>query len=207
MSRFKTEAIDQAFYDEVSKYILRKEIKKLYASLISEAYHKETQGISIDRKEVLSEIKDQEAKLSNARQLIATNKIDEDDFRELETKCIERIEKLEIKLNQLALEVGNVDGLLDSGIQVLLNFEKYTDSEAQYEFKSIISTMFPENLIYDGMRLRTARTNTFLQFIFLINNELDRNKKGQINTNIDLSGKVENIELDIASIASFKSRF
>ena len=191
VARFRSEVISQAFYDEIAKYIPRKEIKKLYAKLISEAYHKETKDIGMDRTEVLTEIKEQEAKLSNARELIASNKIDEDDFRELKTKCIERIERLEKKLNQLALETGNVDSLLDAGMEVLLNFEKFRDIDTQYEFKTLIAAMFPENFSFDGQRLRTPRANTILQFIFLINNTLDKHKKGQINTKVDLSGNVD----------------
>ena len=40
---------------------------------------------------------------------------------------------------------------------------------------------------------------TILQFIFLIKKELDQNKKGQINTKVDLSGKVENAGFEPAA--------
>ena len=197
--RFKTEVIHQAFYKEVSQYIPKKQIKKLYAIVISEAYHKETKEVSLDRKEILREITGQESKLSTARELIATGKIDADDFRELKTKCLESIEKLERKLNQLATESGNIEELLENGIENLLNLENTNGDDFLYEFRRLISAIYPENFIYDGQRVRTPRVNTILHFIYLINNELDKNKKGQNNTKVDLSGKVENAGFEPAT--------
>ncbi len=117
----------------------------------------------------------------------------------MKTKCLERIDKLEKKLNQLVVEIGNIDGLLENGIETQLNIENHTGDSFLYEFRRLIATMYPENFVFDRQRVRTTRVKTILHFVYLINKALEEHKKGQINTNIDLSGKVENAGFEPAT--------
>jgi site-specific DNA recombinase len=55
----------------------------------------------------------------------------------------------------------------------------------------MIGSIYPENLIYDGIGFRTTRINEAVQLMYLINEQLDSNKK-ETNQNIsDLSLMVE----------------
>ncbi len=186
-ARFSAEKVNRAFHDEVSQFIPKREIKKLYAAVISEAYHNETKDIGIERRDILLEIKDYEAKLSNARELIASQKIDHDDFRELKAKYTEKINRLEKQLDQLVSEIADVEGLLDEGIEHLLKLDEAYRKGEMYDFRHLVSAIFPENFVFDGSTVRTTRMNTILHFIYLINNKLEENKKGQANTKSDLS--------------------
>ncbi len=192
-SRFQTDALEKGFYDEISKFLPKKEIKKLYAIVISEAYADTTKEINTERREILSEIRNNENRLSNARELIASKKIDEEDFNELKQKYKKAIARLEEQLHKLTSDILDVDELLDCGIEELLKLEQYFREDALYDFRHLVAAIFPEGFVFDGDRVRTTRINTILHFIYLINNELEEHKKRQTNKKIDLSGKVENI--------------
>ena len=185
--RQKAELLDKAFYDEVEQYLPRKEVKRLYAMVISEVYHGETKSIQEEKRAVLKQIKDLEAKLSNARDLVAGRKIDSDDFRELKTSYSEEINRLEKRLTLIYNDNVNIEGLLNEGIEHLLKLDN-AGKKADYEgLRRLVSAIFPENFTFDGVRVRTARVNTILKYIYLINKKLDENKTGQANTKFDLS--------------------
>jgi DNA invertase Pin-like site-specific DNA recombinase len=95
--RFQAEPVNQLLLDELSLYIPKTEVKKLYAMLIAETYYEETKEIQLEKKRVLAQIKDYELRLLNARELIVLKKIDEDDFRELKSGYKEKLERLGVK--------------------------------------------------------------------------------------------------------------
>jgi hypothetical protein len=51
--------------------------------------------------------------------------------------------------------------------------------------RDLIGSIYPENLIYDGTGFRTKRVNAAVQLIYLINKQLDSNKK-ETNQNISV---------------------
>jgi site-specific DNA recombinase len=188
--RQKAEALNQAFYDEIKDFLPRKEVKRLYAMVISEHYHGQTKEIQTEKRVVLKRIKDLEAKLSNARDLIAAGKIDDDDFRALKTGYTEQIVRLEKRLTTIQRDSTNVEDLLNEGIEHLLKLDKGAKKADTEDLRRLVSAMFPENFTFDGANVRTARMNTILQYIYLINKKLEENKKGQANTKFDLSCEV-----------------
>jgi len=51
----------------------------------------------------------------------------------------------------------------------------------------LIGSIFPENIEFDGKKIRTTRINDVLRYILLIDNDLYKNKKGQISKFLSLS--------------------
>ena len=151
--------LNKAFYDEMKQYVPRKEIKRLYAMVISEAYHGETKEMGAEKKQVLAQIKDVETKLSNARELIASKKIDEDYFRELKKGYQEKITRLEKKRYQIANDTADIDGLLDQGIEHLLKLDEGCKKGDFKELRGLVAAIYPENFVFDGQRVRTTRMN------------------------------------------------
>ncbi|MBB5441166.1 hypothetical protein HDC92_004871 [Pedobacter sp. AK017] len=116
----------------------------------------------------MKQIKDLEAKLSNARNLIASGKIDDDDFRALKTGYTEQIVHLEERLTTIQRDSTNVEDLLNEGIEHLLKLDKGAKKADTADLRRLVSAMFPENFTFDGVNIRTARMNTILQYIYLI---------------------------------------
>ena len=57
--------------------------------------------------------------------------------------------------------------------------------------KQILSSIFPEDLIFNGKKCRTPRINEVLRFILLIDSDKHKTKSGQISEYLDLSAQVE----------------
>jgi hypothetical protein len=58
------------------------------------------------------------------------------------------------------------------------------------DITSLIGRIYPDNLTYDGYKLRTGRIKEIVHSIYLINNELEGKKKGQTRNKSDLSCQV-----------------
>ena len=68
--------------------------------------------------------------------------------------------------------------------------QSYVNSSIKDKTK-LISSIFPENIEFDGKKCRTPRINDVLRYILQIDKELPENKKGQISKNLSLSPLVE----------------
>ncbi len=64
----------------------------------------------------------------------------------------------------------------------MLNFSRCDRNKQR-----LISSIFPENIEFDGKKCRTTRINDVLRYILQIDKELGENKKGQISKNLSLS--------------------
>ena len=57
--------------------------------------------------------------------------------------------------------------------------------------KQILSSIFSEDLIFDGKKCRTPRINEVLRLILLIDSNKQKTDSGQISEYLDLSAQVE----------------
>lgn len=163
--------------------------KSLYRSLILEAFHTEAREQVDARKKVLREISDFEQRISRARDLLATTKIEPEDFREMKKTYSANIEKLEAKLNSLSAKT-DVEGLLKVGLEQLMQLDYCYEKGNVREKRMLIGSIFPENLVIEELKVRTARVNEVVQVIYLINKELGGKKNGQRAPKSSLSSKV-----------------
>ncbi len=54
-----------------------------------------------------------------------------------------------------------------------------------------MGSIYPEKFTFDGQAVRTSIINEIVKHIYLINNELDKNKKGTNSSFLSLSQKVD----------------
>jgi site-specific DNA recombinase len=185
--RFRAEPTTEMFIRELKKYTVRPEYKHLYTVLIAEAYREQTKGVQEEKRQIIAQLKDYEARLSNARDLLATNQIDASDYRDMKSDYGGMITRLEAKLSTISNNKEDIEGLLNAGIDNLLRLNVVYNETTFVECRDLIGSIYPENLTFDGIGFRTTRINEAAQLIYLINSELDANKKGTKNNFSSLS--------------------
>ncbi|ARS35698.1 hypothetical protein [Pontibacter actiniarum] len=130
------------------------------------------------RHKTLVRVKELEQRIAHARDLVASAQIEPVDFREIKTACTATIEKLEAKLSALARET-DLQGLLKKGLEQLLRLDYLYENGSNREKRLLIGSIFPDNLVFDDGRVRTARVNEVAHFIYQINSILGVKKTGQ----------------------------
>ncbi|MFT4152897.1 hypothetical protein [Parafilimonas sp.] len=116
-------------------------------------------------------------RLKNAREMRADKEMDMDDFRTLKQECEERANELELKLMRTDIKEKGVDDLINQAIDKLILFEDVYANGTSAEQRSIVGSIFTEKWVFDGEQHRTNKVNEVVEYIYLINKELEDKKK------------------------------
>ncbi|MBB4108514.1 hypothetical protein GGQ60_002495 [Pedobacter zeae] len=73
----------------------------------------------------------------------------------------------------------NIRAIAKRAIKNLTNLDLFDENSSVEGKRYLISCLFPEKMEYNGDRYRTLLVNEITEHIYLINNELESNKKGQ----------------------------
>ncbi len=190
--RKNAEKANRLFEKELEKFEFQPVIKEMLQELLEKNYKKFI-GISFDkRKYIVEEIERLNLKLSKAREYLFAEKIDADDYKVMKIECREKIEKLEEELTgQMAEQKGaNIKNRLGQALEALTHLSiLYKNGDVETK-RSIIGSIYPEKLEFDGSTYRTQRINVVVNAVFLIGKGL-QNKKNRTNeVSFHLSGLV-----------------
>ncbi|OYX82758.1 MAG: recombinase family protein [Flavobacteriales bacterium 32-34-25] len=188
--RINSEEANEKFISNLNIFAPVQAVKKLYTSLILESYNSNTSVAKEEKSELLTQITNYEKRLSNARELLVTEQIDSDDYQKMKSEYGQIINRLEIKLNNISDDKQSVEGLLNMGIDRLiqLNFA-YTNANLS-EARDLIGLIYPENFTFRNNQFQTARVNEVAGRIYLINSELCSKKNETKEDFSSLSRKV-----------------
>ncbi|WP_268224941.1 recombinase family protein [Sinomicrobium oceani] len=197
--RVRAEQVNKTFENGLRKYIPREEIKKLYTSLLMEEYREQTRNVGEKKRQILKQIKDYEERLSYARDLLSTKRIDPLDYRDMKSDYGEAIRKLEAEFARINTQTKDIEGLLNQGIDNLLQLNACFEKGGWEEFRGVIGSIYPKNLTFDRNYLRTTRINVIVERIYHINNDIGQNKNGTKKKISSLSRKVAGAGLEPAT--------
>ncbi|MNE80982.1 hypothetical protein D3C80_1775980 [compost metagenome] len=96
----------------------------------------------------------------------------------MKSNYTEIIVRLESKLSGIREDNGNIDKLLELGMDNLLKLHECYDNGVWVGSRDLIGSIYPENFTISENKFRTPRVNEVVCFIYLINNEMSVNKSG-----------------------------
>lgn len=83
------------------------------------------------------------------------------------------------------------------GVNGFLELSKFYKTSPIKSKQTVISSIFPEKLYFDGEKCRTQRVNEVLLNMLLINSSLQKNKTEQKAKKTHLSGLVESERIEL----------
>lgn len=104
----------------------------------------------------------------------------DDNFHEVKRLTKGKIEDLERKLKTLSAVGTEIKDLVAYTLKKVANMDRRYENGNIEEKRTIISSMFPENLQFDGTTHQTQRINAAIMLIYQDNNKLQGKKMGQI---------------------------
>ena len=81
----------------------------------------------------------------------------------------------------------NINRLLNEGVERLFRIGDIYEHGTPDQKKSVIGSMYPENLMFDGFKVRTARVNEVARVLYTLGEGLGENETGQREGNSALS--------------------
>ena len=187
--RFKVENTNDLFILELSKYVPKPGMTSLYIATLKETFSERTSGQQRERRQLISKIDELNMRLKNARELVADGKLDAEDYRELKKDCANMLTILEAKLAGSPQTEKGIDGLLNQAIGHLSQLGTIYKEGTVAQKRQIISSIYPEKMVFDGFQFRTNRLNEVVRLIYRLDKGFEENKNRKDNNFLCLSGK------------------
>lgn len=131
--------------------------------------------------------------------MVADQKLDLDDFRELKTECTSKINELEAKLTAFSQKENNIGGILSKAIHNISRLDTLYEEGAITEKRRIISSIYPEKLTFDGFQYRTKRLNEAIRLICTLDADFHQIKNEKNNDCSRLSRLVAPPRIELGS--------
>lgn len=153
-------------------------MKKLYSAVLLEAYREHTGLVANEKKKSLEQIATYEKKLSVARNLLVSEKIDPEDYNLMKIEYNAVISNLEKEIGNVEDDRTTIEHLTTTGLENLLKLGEAFDGGTLADSRELIGLIFPENFTFQEKKIRTARINEMVNCIYLVNNRLRAKKNG-----------------------------
>ena len=194
--RYNAKRVNDDIVREIRKYVSPLPELQLYKEVIVSVFNAKTRLQRNDVQQLNSQLNEANKRLSKARDLLLAGDIEADDYRTIKSESEEKINRLEVQLTASVMDTTNLEPLWDKAISNLSQLDILYTQGTVIQKRKIISSMFPENLTFDGFQYRTNRINEAINLIYLIDRKLEVKKNGT-NPNIsDLSQEVNWLGLE-----------
>ncbi|WP_084498443.1 recombinase family protein [Pedobacter sp. V48] len=175
--RFKAEEVNKTLEIELEDYFIGKDYNNFYIQCILKAYRNLHQGDPDARHDIVTQVRELNAKLSHSRNLLASGTFDAEDYKIIKKDTEEKIRRLEAQIPDLISAEASLEKDLNVCFSNLkYGYRKYRAGDSIAK-RAIIGAVYPANLTYFSEGVRTAKVNDLNACIALINKELRGQKK------------------------------
>jgi hypothetical protein len=118
-----------------------------------------------DQKRMMAQLDQIKHRLSKARELLLREEIEGEDYRTIKTEASERMADIEAKLKASNSFSDSMEMLWDLPISRVSHLDVLFQNGTVIQKRKIVSTMFPDNLIYDGVKLHRTRVSAAISLL------------------------------------------
>jgi site-specific DNA recombinase len=180
--RYKAEDVNSLFAGQLEQFVISPKHAELFSEVITDTYQSQYTAQRDERSELLREMNKLNDKLSKARELLLKGDLDGADYRTIKSETEPKLEILEIKLAEVMSSqkpAENIGKLVSTAISKLTQLETiYLQADITSK-RELIGSMYPQKFTFEELEHRTAQTSDLYSLIYLTNNNLRVNKKGQ----------------------------
>lgn len=192
--RHRAEETNELFGKELRKFIPHPAIKELYKVIVGKLFSEYNKPENDQRRKISDEIDRLSQKISKARNLLLAEVIDANDYKALKDEAENEIKKAERLLNSFNKNKPSqvhVEKLMDKAISTLSRLDTHYENLPVSKKRELISSIFPEKIVFDGENYRTPKVNEAAHLIYMINSDLYSIKNRKGHKSAYLSGQVE----------------
>jgi len=112
---------------------------------------------------------------------------------------IKKAERLLNSFNKNKPSQAHVEKLMDKAISTLSRLDSHYGNLPVSKKRELISSIFPEKIVFDGENYRTPKVNEAVRLIYMINSDLYSIKNRKGHKSAYLSGQVEPPRIELGS--------
>ena len=188
--RFPAERANQLFSKELRKFVPRSPFRDIFRPALEYYFKAQTKSTNDERDSLMSQIDTYTDLIREARKCLFQHKITDEDFRQSKEEYEKAISKLEDRLAEIPKKNYNIEGILEKGMRNLSQLDNLYESGAVETRRQIISSIYPDKLVFTGDAYRTPRVNSAVQLIYSMDKALAEKENGTSLSILDLSHQV-----------------
>ncbi|MCO5286963.1 MAG: recombinase family protein [Chitinophagaceae bacterium] len=192
-TRFSAEPVNEMFLKQLRYLSPKCGVVDVFIEAFIHDFNHQTKTNNIERKNIVGQIDALNKRYQSALVKNADGEMEDEDFKELKKITQARIENLEKELGNLAIASTEIRDLVATALKKVANIDRRYENGDTEEKRVIVSSMFPENLVFNGTRHRTQRINSAVAYIYLKTSQLQGKKNGTNLSFLDLSQEVNHL--------------
>ena len=149
--------------DAFVEYLLEIKSNSQSSSLFAEVLKRKFKAVNHEGKEDMEKIQKEIAKLKqrikNGKDLMLDGEISASEYKEMKYEIEEKMEKLSAEETKLLHGIENHNGLIDDSLDIVQNLDKYYVTKGTEVKQRIVSSIFPEKLVFENKKYRTHKVN------------------------------------------------
>jgi site-specific DNA recombinase len=189
--RYKASLVNEEFEKLIETVTVNDLNINLFSAILKKGLKDRNSAVRTDLEEIQKNIVKQKQRLKNAKEMVLDGEITSADYKEMKYETETSLERLNSDEAKLLDGLDNHGSLVDDGLEILKSIGMYYKSKDTVTKQRIVSSIYPEKLIFDKSGYRTPKTITVLSLIGMIGEGSKRNKKGKNLQIVNSSLQVE----------------
>ena len=177
--RYKSSLVNEKFEIVLSKIKSNPQSLKLFSEILKTGFKNRNSTVRVELEKMQKDIGKQKQRLKNAKDMVLDGDITSTDYKEMKYEIEETLEKLASEETKLVSAIENNGHLVDEGLDVIQKVETYYHSKDTVAKQRIVSSIYPEKLIFDKSGYRTPKTLNVLSLLSRFGEASKGNKKGK----------------------------
>ena len=177
--RYNAKTVNMDFVYELRKFIPKPGMAEVFKEVVCDLYKDGNQFQQDEKKSFISQITENNNRITKARELLLNDGIDQLDYKLIKTEAEEKIIRLEAKLNDFVANGTasvDIDELVYKAVENLQKLDLlYLNADIEGQ-RFIIGSIFPEKWTYCETGHRTGKVNQAALLIYQINSQLGHKK-------------------------------
>ncbi|WP_241559062.1 recombinase family protein [Chitinophaga barathri] len=153
--RYKADVANKALESEIKKYMPRREVRALFKEVIKRAVKQYGSSANVEKDRIKKQIELFSEKIKTARELMFSKEITPQEYRESKAEFEQELTRLEARLTNIPQNENSID--IDAALENAFQLGDRYQQEDVEQKRKIISSIFPENLVFDGELYRTTK--------------------------------------------------
>lgn len=189
--RYKASLINQEFEKLIGSIDVNDLNLKLFSAILKKGFKDRNSLVRTELENIQKDIAKQKQRLKNAKEMVLDGEITSADYKEMKYEIEDTLERLSNEEFRMLSALDNHGNLIDDGLEILKSVGSYYKSKNTVVKQRIVSSIYPEKLIFDKSGYRTPKTLKVLSLISRIGEGSKRNKKGKTLQIVKSSLEVE----------------
>ena len=163
--RQKAEDINMCMEKLLQAIEPRPDTLNLFNKIVQDKLKDRKKNIKSESDKKVRELEKQKTRLSNARTLMLDGEIDAADYRSIKEEVEKKIMELQSELESINGDTRDFELKVKQCLSILSNISEFYASHDTVTKRRIVSSIFPEKLIFDEKKSRTLQVNPVVGLI------------------------------------------